>query len=272
MDYTSNIQKIFKIFKASKAEIRPHFFLTGSSGSGKTYLIRKLAAESGLEYVQVNAAGLTKEGTSGNSVSKALSVLRNKPNKPLICFVDEFDKLLISGNHNSELAHETTNGVQNEFLTVLESDLSSVFGDYGKYVEVPTKNVLFVFAGAFNGEENLSIPRLQELGVKTEFLGRVSLVFSTVPVTLQDLLMSLEQNKLLEDYLTLFAKQHNRETVMAALTTAITERYSENLIGYRLLTSLIHQYFISGGKIPPATTADNQEAAEYRQFEELYLE
>ena len=72
-------------------------------------------------------------------------------------FVDEFDKLFISGNSNSSLANEVTVGVQNEFLKVLESPTTSVYGDYGKYYEVDISRVLFVFAGAFNNEEKITV-------------------------------------------------------------------------------------------------------------------
>ena len=69
--------------------------------------------------LEINAAQLTKEGTSGNSLSKALSPIMMLPaNQLTIVFVDEFDKLFINGNMNSSLANEVTVGVQNEFLTV----------------------------------------------------------------------------------------------------------------------------------------------------------
>jgi len=166
------VQRILDIFKNSESEIRPHFILTGSSGSGKSATIKTLAEQNKLGFIEINAAQLTKEGTSGNSLSKALTPLVAMGGRQTVVFVDEFDKLFISGNSNSDLAHESTNGVQNEFLKVLESDTATVFGDYGKYITAPTKDVLFIFAGAFNGEEEIDIDRLRELGIKTEFLGR----------------------------------------------------------------------------------------------------
>ena len=128
----SEVEKILQIFKTSECEIRPHFILTGPSGSGKSYIIRNITEKFDLGYLEINAAQLTKEGISGNSLSKALSPLMQIQGKPTVIFVDEFDKLFISGNSNDSSAHESTTGVQNEFLKVLESDKASVFGDYGK--------------------------------------------------------------------------------------------------------------------------------------------
>ena len=83
----SEIDKIFNIFEASQGEIKPHFILTGESGSGKTFTINNLAVKYKMNFVEINAAQLTKEGTAGNSLSKALSTLSSSSGKPTICFV-----------------------------------------------------------------------------------------------------------------------------------------------------------------------------------------
>lgn len=239
------IRRVLKIFETSEAQIRPHFIVTGPSGSGKSHTIQCLAEEMDINYFDINAAGLTKEGTAGNSLSKALTPLLQSGGQPTICFVDEFDKLFISGNTNSALAHETTNGVQNEFLKVLEGS-ASVFGDYGKYVNVKTDNVLFVFAGAFNGEENIDLDRLREFGIKTEFLGRVGLAYGLEKVSLLEMENILKHSKLLATYLKLFPdviKINVTDTIMKVLS----DNYEKNTIGVRMINTLIHQYFIEGG-------------------------
>jgi ATP-dependent protease Clp ATPase subunit len=244
----TEVQKIFQIFRTSEGEIRPHFILTGPSGSGKTHIVKSMVEELDLGYIEINAAQLTKEGTSGNSLSKALSPLMNFQNQQVICFVDEFDKLFISGNSNSDLAHETTNGVQNEFLKVLESDNTSVFGDYGKYLEVSVANVLFVFAGAFNGEEDITLDRLRDFGVKTEFLGRVGLAYSTTKLSLDFLIEILNKSELLKIYLSLYPTVMKGE-VIEAVKEHLSENYEKNNIGARLISTLIHQFFIKGGRL-----------------------
>lgn len=242
------INRIFDIFVNSEGQIRPHFFLTGSSGSGKTFTIKTLCKDRDLNFIEVNAAQLTKEGFSGNSLSKALSPLLNYKGRDCVVFVDEFDKLFISGNSNSSCAHESTTGVQNEFLKVLESDTASVFGDYGKYINVDVSQVLFVFAGTFNNEENISIDKLRDFGVKTEFLWRVGLVYNTAELTLENMFEILEDSDLLKTYLELFDTVR-RENVIETVKEFLESFYLLNTIVARIISTLIHQYFIRGGKL-----------------------
>ena len=242
----NEVNKILEIFKASECEVRPHFILTGPSGSGKSFTIKNMAAKHELGFLEINAAQLTKEGTSGNSLSKALAPLLQIGTKPCVVFVDEFDKLFISGNSNDSTAHESTTGVQNEFLKVLESDTCSVFGDYGKYINTSSKKVLFIFAGAFNGEENISLDRLREIGLKTEFLGRVGLVYNTKPLTVEDMYNIIDNSELLNKYISLF-QDVDKESVVYKLKAFIKQNHEMNTLGARLINTLIHQYFIKGG-------------------------
>lgn len=251
----NEVSKILEIFKASECAIRPHFILTGPSGSGKSFTIKNMAQQHELGFLEINAAQLTKEGTSGNSLSKALSPLLQFTGRPTIVFVDEFDKLFISGNSNDSCAHESTTGVQNEFLKVLESDTASVFGDYGKYINVSSSNVLFVFAGAFNGEQDIDLDRLRELGLKTEFLGRVGLVYNTCPLTLESLFKILENSELLNNYLKLF-DDADREQIIYTLKAHLQKNYELNTLGARLINTMINQYFIKGGKLDEKQVKD----------------
>ena len=238
-------RRVLEIFSTSEAEVRPHCVLVGPSGSGKSHTVQTLCEELDMSMFEINAAALTKEGTSGNSLSKALAPLLQSGGQPIVCFVDEFDKLFISGNSNSALAHETTNGVQNEFLKVLEGK-ASVYGDFGKYIDIKTDNVLFVFAGAFNGEENIDLDRLREMGLKTEFLGRVGLVFGLEKVTLEQMKEILVGSPLLKNYLALFSGV-KKDAVVSAIMEVVEANYEKNTIGVRLINTLIHQYFINGG-------------------------
>lgn len=242
------IDNIFKLFKGSNGTIRPHFIVVGPSGAGKTFNIQRLTNENNLKFVEINAAQLTKEGTSGASLSKVLGALQNNKDQLTVCFIEEFDKLFISGNNNSCLAHETTNGVQNEFLKVLESNKASVAGDYGKYMDISVEKVLFVFAGAFNGEPDITIDRLRDFGIKTEFIGRVGLVYNLEKLTLDQLLYILRNSTLLEHYINLH-EGVDKEQVIEKISSFIEATYEQNTLGARLVNTLIHQYFIKKGQL-----------------------
>lgn len=248
IEVINQLHRIIEIFKASEGEIRPHFVLTGPSGSGKSHTVQLMAETHELNYHEINAAQLTKEGTSGNSLSKALSPLANCAGRLTICFVDEFDKLFISGNSNSQLAHETTNGVQNEFLKVLESKSASVYGDYGKYIDIAIDKVLFVFAGAFNGEEEIDVDRLRAFGIKTEFIGRVGLVYNLKKLSVESMAQILQGSPLLAKYLELFPSV-KRDVVIEEIMGVVREAHEKNTLGVRLINTLLNRYFITGGKL-----------------------
>lgn len=243
-----DIGRVIEIFKASKGALRPHFILTGPSGSGKSFVIQNEAKKADLGYLEINAAQLTKEGTSGNSLSKELTPLATSQGQLVICFVDEFDKLFISGNCNTDLAHETTNGVQNEFLKVVEGTTTRVFGEYGKYMDAPVDNVLFVFAGAFNGEDGLTVDRLRDFGIKTEFLGRVGIIYNLAKLSVDSMYEALQNSEELAKYCELFPEV-DRAGAEEAIMNVVAAQHDKNTLGIRLLNTLINQYFINDGKL-----------------------
>lgn len=242
------LSKILDVFIASNGNIRPHFILTGESGSGKSFIIKSLAKAKDLGFIEINTAQITKEGTAGNSLSKALTPIGNMKNKLTVIFCDEFDKLFISTNSNSSITNDVTVGVQNEFLKVLESDTASVYGDYGKYVNVDMSKTLFVFAGAFNNESHIDLDKLRQFGIKTEFLGRVGLIYNLKRLTLDDMYLILEQSDLLNMYLGIFSDV-KREDVVRDIKRHLEKVYSKNDLGARIINTLIHQWFIKGGKL-----------------------
>ena len=234
------LSHLFASFKQSKCQIRPHLFLTGTSGSGKSYLVNEIADELGLGFVEINAAQLTVEGVSGNSLSKALVPLKNSGGRATIVFVDEFDKLLVG---NTGDATYSRSGVQDEFLKCLESEHISIFGDYGKYVNIRADNLLFVFAGAFNNEEILSLEDLAERGLRNEFLGRVGVLISTIPISLETILAAIPQSSLLESYLELNPKITKKDAVKG-IVEIVTPLHEKHALGMRLITTATHQYFM----------------------------
>lgn len=236
------MKHIFEVHQKSEARIRPHFHLTGPSGSGKTYLLGLLCEELKMPFVELNAAGLTAEGLSGNSLSKALRKLRDNWQEPNVIFVDEFDKLF---QRNGETTEGFRSAVQDEFLTALESKYTSVFGEYGKYDQIVVSNSLFIFAGAYSNQEITSIQGLKDAGLRTEFVGRVPLVLATQEIPTDELKRMIKETALFKDYLGLFP-QAKAATAAKAIGAMIEEQNRELKIGVRLLNSCTHQYFMQG--------------------------
>lgn len=238
----SRVGHLFGIFKASKASVRPHFFLTGPTGTGKTHIILKAAEAEKMNMFTINAAQLTAEGLSGNSLSKAMRPLREHWDQPSIIFVDEFDKLFM---RNGEKQGEHQTAVQDEFLGVLEAAKAAVFTDYGKYEPVDVSRVLFVFAGAFNGQEITTHKQLRDAGMRPEFIGRVPLIFGTKEISLDSILLSVEQMDTYKAYRALFPKDKrgvNRDLI--EIRKRIADAFEDNVIGLRIINFIIHQYFM----------------------------
>lgn len=242
----AQLDRIIQIHSSTGGQIRPHSVVAGPSGSGKTWNVQQLCVKHEVPMIEINAAQITKEGMAGNSLSKALAPLMNMMGQPCVCLVDEFDKLFISNNSNDSGAHEVTTGVQNEFLKVLESETTAVFGDYGKYLQARVDNVLFIFAGAFNGAEDVNIDMLRDFGVKTEFLGRVGLVFNMEKMPLSELLELVDNSELIEHYGKLMPEA-DPVAAKARIREVISESYEHNTLGARQVNTLVHQYFINGG-------------------------
>lgn len=231
-------------FSKSKGQIRPHFLLTGGTGSGKTANISALAKHSKAKFIEINAAQLTAEGISGNSLSKALKPLENMQNTPVICLVDEADKLFTNGSGG-----KATNGsidVQNEFLKILESDSISVIGDYGHYNSINSSRVLYVFAGAFGGKEGIDTEELAKMGVRPEFIGRLAAIFEMPNVSLESYIKVAKNHDLLEKYYqfnpTTLANQ--KAKLNKAIAALVTERYEGNALGLRMVGNTIHEVMI----------------------------
>lgn len=235
------MRHLLNVFLESDANIRPHVFLTGPSGSGKSFIVETLCKEMEVPYIEVNAAQLTSEGVSGNSLSKALRPLRQHWNVPNVIFVDEFDKIVQVNGNESETFRSS---VQDEFLRTLEADKTSVFSDYGKYEPVRISNSLFIFAGAFSNQEIKTLEQMKETGLRNEFVGRVPLVLATQAVSMDSLLAALPHSSLLAQYLQVFPKVQKRKAILDISNQMKTDK-DLNHIGIRLMNSLIHRYFMS---------------------------
>lgn len=240
------IAKAIEVFFKSNGTIRPHLLLTGESGSGKTFLAQHESNKHRMPFIEVNAAQLTNEGISGNSLSKALVPLKSVGNQLNIIFMDEVDKLFVNGE-DVLVGRETKIGVQNELLKLLEDRFASVIGDYGKYDQIQVDNTLFIFAGAFNGEQNITYDRLRDFGLRNEFLGRLGLLVHVPKPSLSEIEAVLRNHATLKTYCTMF--QQDEKKVGDYIMAIIEKYHPTNRIGMRIITALAHMYFMNSGKI-----------------------
>lgn len=229
-----------KVYIKSKGLIKPHFFLTGATGSGKTYSIKAYCAQYKLPVVPINCAQLTTEGMSGNSISRAFRPLTNYINKPCVIFLDEFDKLLVGeGNKSKE---EFKAGVQDELLKVIEEGIVHILMDYGKYITLDISKCLFVLAGAFNGAKITNTEDLLQLGVISQLIGRVPLHYHMKSYSFKELRKMLHNSKLLDNYLRVFEK--DKDAVIKDLEKSLKYGNQNCKIGARIINNVIHKYFV----------------------------
>lgn len=237
---SARINKIISLFIESGGDIRPHFFITGPTGAGKTHTIIELADAHNIDVISVNSAQITNEGIAGNSLSKTLAPLRSYQGKPVIVFFDEFDKAV------SAEAEVTSGAVQQEVLKILEDDTTEVFGAYGKFDRVQTSNVLFIFAGSFSGAPIKNLSCLLDQNIKPELLGRIGLHFNVERASL-DTYKELVKNSLLLSKYCAVMQGVSKEEAVNRITDEMEAQYDNNIIGIRIVNSLIHQYFVNGG-------------------------
>jgi ATP-dependent Clp protease ATP-binding subunit ClpX len=136
-----------------------HLLLIGASGSGKSYLIKKLAQYLDVPYTFASAASLVPSGCAyGISINDVIESHYLACDKNIdraqtgIIFIDEIDKIRLWGDtrHDSYMQ-----GVQDGMLTVLDGCPVSVSTAGQRYlpiaprVDIDTTGILFICAGAF---------------------------------------------------------------------------------------------------------------------------
>ena len=120
-------------------------FLVGSTGSGKTFIIKSLAEVCGLEFAALDASAITQQGTKGRNLSHALmDILEAKPEffqGGILC-IDEADKIFYTGN-----AHYDAFSPMQDYLKLLEGG-NYIIATERKMRSINLDRTLILFAGA----------------------------------------------------------------------------------------------------------------------------
>lgn len=149
---------------------KSNILLIGPTGCGKTLLAQTLAKTLDVPFTIADATSLTEAGYVGDDVENIISRLLQAANFDIekaqrgIVYIDEIDKIARKSEDNTrrDISGE---GVQQGLLKIIEGTTASVPTQPGKkssqqeYVQIDTRNILFICGGAFSGLEKIILSR-----------------------------------------------------------------------------------------------------------------